>query len=74
MTRLLRFAKLRKRRGEIEAGKRLVGWPSTRSGGSVVQVDRLARMDGGTLRVEADVAVPAQNGTLASSTEKTLSG
>jgi hypothetical protein len=30
MTRLLRFAKLRKRRGEIEAGKRPVGWPSTR--------------------------------------------
>src|SRR5215216_3116843 len=39
MTRLLRFVKLRQRRGEIEAGKRSVGWPSTRPSGSVVQAD-----------------------------------
>src|SRR5215217_3048387 len=59
MTRFLWFAKLRKRRGEIEAGKRLVGWPSTRSGGSVVQADRLARMDSGTLRVQPNVGGPS---------------
>src|SRR4029453_3203927 len=55
MTRLLRFAKLRKRRGEIKASKRSVGWPSTRPGGSVVQADRLPRMDDGTLRVQPDI-------------------
>src|SRR5215217_5275874 len=59
MTRLLRFTKLRKRRGEIEAGKRLVGGPSTRSGGSVVQADRLARMDSGALRVQPNVGSPS---------------
>jgi hypothetical protein len=51
MTGLLRFAKLRKRRGEIQAGKRSVGWPSTRPSGSVVQADRLPRVNDGTLRV-----------------------
>jgi hypothetical protein len=51
MTGLLRFAKLRKRRGEIQAGQRSVGWPSTRPGGGVVQADRLPRVNGGTLRV-----------------------
>jgi hypothetical protein len=59
LTGLLRLAELGKRGGEIEAGQRSVGGPSTRPGGSVVQADRLPGMN---------------DGTLAASTEKTLSG